>query len=528
MYGASSAGMAFRTRWQSIGGMIVGAEDGVGGGLVGGGLVGGDPVVARPVGARGLVGWLARCVPRGRRGLVGGGAGRRGRGARRGARRGGRGRGRCGGRPGSRRGGGRGGLRQRGPLRRRHHAGDRERHVARDEVAAGQLELAAGALEAAGDLARQVEVADLVLGDQRMADVEAGQMEAARELRAEPVDIEVQPGIDRGLGVVDDGRVLEDRRESIELELGRLELDRRGQGLGVEAALGGPQPARHAAVPAGEVDHVLAGMPGVRDDVAGDPRQRELGPQRDLAAADRDVRRAAGDPLDVDRRGRGLRRVERGRGDPAGMRDQPVLCPPRVGIGDERRRAGQLVVGEQLGVRHRDRRGPQAEPAACSAAAVLAAQPLDHIVHVVLTVGLAADRHQQAVDPNGAELDRADQRSPAGELDVDAVDVDQRGVAVARPADLDVAHHGVADRDVDRADPDIAAQPRRQLAAEPRSDYRRADPGIVHRQADRRTQHHPEAGRAGDQPAPRQPRDPHTARIQQRAGPDDSPDVRCG
>src|SRR5204863_3347670 len=123
------------------GGELVGAEDGVGGGLVGGGLVGGDPVVARPVGARGLVGWLARCVPRGRRGLVGGGAGRRGRGARRGARRGGRGRGRCGGRPGSRRGGGRGGLRQRGPLRRRHHAGDRERHVARDEVAAGQLEL---------------------------------------------------------------------------------------------------------------------------------------------------------------------------------------------------------------------------------------------------------------------------------------------------------------------------------------------------------------------------------------------------
>ena len=95
-----------------------------------------------------------------------------------------------------------------------------------DEVAARQLELAGRAIERARDLAGQIEVVDLLVGDVRVADVEPAQVEAAGELRAGRVDVDVERRVDRRRLVVDDRGVREDRREPIELELRRFEIDR--------------------------------------------------------------------------------------------------------------------------------------------------------------------------------------------------------------------------------------------------------------------------------------------------------------
>src|SRR5207249_3086975 len=126
-------------------------------------------------------------------------------------------------------------MRRRGRL-----AGDRELQVARDEVTARERELARRAIEAAGDLTREIEIMDFLVRDQRVADVEAGQVKAAGEPEAGAIDLELQAGVDRRALVVDDRGMREDRREPIELEFRGLELDRRGDRRRIEIALRGP------------------------------------------------------------------------------------------------------------------------------------------------------------------------------------------------------------------------------------------------------------------------------------------------
>ena len=70
-------------------------------------------------------------------------------------------------------------LERRQRARRDRAAGERELHAARLEVAARQLELARRAIERADDVARQVEIANLLVGDERMADVEPAQVKVS-------------------------------------------------------------------------------------------------------------------------------------------------------------------------------------------------------------------------------------------------------------------------------------------------------------------------------------------------------------
>src|SRR5205807_1257977 len=141
--------------------------------------------------------------------------------------------------------------------------------------------------------------------------------------------------------------------------------------------------------------------------------------------------------------------------------------------------------------------------------AAVAAREIDRVLPGVILIGgdLAADAGQRelrvqrqlaAVDLDARrrsgvllDLDRRDvrlgrgggrrgDRAPTVEVDVDPIDVHERRVAVERAADLDVAQDRVAERDVDRAEPDLArdllAEPLAGAADLPRRDLRKYQP----------------------------------------------------
>ena len=158
------------------------------------------------------------------------------------------------------------------------------------------------------------------------------------------IDIDVQLRVDRRRLVVDDRRVLEDRREPIELELRRDEIERRGHRASDRA-----RPSRSTACPARRRSRprdratYVPGARRIRDDRAGDARQRQLRPQRELAAVDRDRRRRARALRDLDRRDaspsapRSSSRVT-----PRACATSQLGRPRRIAIGDQRGRAGHL------------------------------------------------------------------------------------------------------------------------------------------------------------------------------------------
>ena len=278
--------------------------------------------------------------------------------------------------------------------------------------------------------------------------------------------------------VVDDRRVLEDRREPVELELRRLEIDRRRQRRRDRA-----RPSRSTAGPARRRSRrrdrsmYSPGVLGFATILPPMPDSASLRPQRELAASIVTIGGCAGElRRSSTLRRRRLRRADRRRGDAARLRDE---LSSGVHVASPSPTSAVAPVSSSFAssvhVRHRDRRRrAAARRRRRRRRSALRAQPLDDVAHVVAAVGAAPQRHDHAVDlrRRRARPCRAASASASKSTSI-AIDVDQRHVAVERAADLDVAQHRVAERDVDRA------EPRRRGRASPRA-CRRPCSRIIH------------------------------------------------